>query len=187
MDRVELFFLPRWVQAEARAALASVSTEGKQLAVTWPWEDVFFGAALAHAVPRSDGAGLAAVHAGSSVYIEEWGFWLAPATLIWHQKTKVPRRIVRAAEWAATRHCALPGARLEVYYRNYTSCAGATWLCAEMVYAPGGGNCSQKRVNLLLAPTNRSAAPSTAARRRPRPPRHRHAHGRTVVGDHQPK
>ena len=61
------------------------------------------------------------------------------------------------------------GARLAVYHRNYSSCAGATWLCGEIVYARGG-NCSARTVNLLLQDAakvaNRSADVSPARRKR---------------------
>ena len=153
----------RWVQEEAEASILSGEREADLLELTWPWEDVFIGAALArvhaggggsasergsgivgasgrrggvggvgkgasrgwraegrrrgeHALQRKaeghPGEGVAAerpssfaaVHIGVSgrggVFVEEWGIKAAPATLLWHMRTKVPERLRTVDDWA---------------------------------------------------------------------------------------
>ena len=78
------------VQAEAIAAEAhqtAARAKPGQPKLGLPWEDAFTGLGLALS---ARGAGLAAVHIGWSVSAEQWGFRLAPASLLWHMKMKVP-------------------------------------------------------------------------------------------------
>jgi len=146
-----------WVKDEAEAALQLVRDQAaskNDRAVltaaepTWPWEDVFIGAALAHAVPRGPNL-LAYVHAGYERYVDEWGATVAPSTLVWHQKSKVPARIRMVDTWQMSHHCELPS-RYVVYNKNYTSCTGATWICGETALDRSRRtNCSSRYENLL--------------------------------------
>ena len=76
------------------------------LSTTLPWEDVYTGLALSEA---AHGADLAYVHVGCEVYSDEWGFFAAPSTLIWHMRSKIASRIRELQAWSEARHCAPPG------------------------------------------------------------------------------
>ena len=169
-----------WVRAEAAAAISSGEVEAELLELTWPWEDVFLGAALARAVTCVDGASrttaeptdatppsshapatssmragrgastqaspLAAVHVGATatagVFSEEWGIKAAPATLVWHMRTKVPERIRTMEEWASHRpRCNLLFERM-AYCRTYRACSGALWRACEPAHTRRRDNCS---------------------------------------------
>ena len=142
------------LQAHMRATLdaADVATN---LSTTLPWEDVYTGLALSEA---AHGADLAYVHVGCEVYSDEWGFFAAPSTLIWHMRSKIASRIRELQAWSESRHCAPPG-RLECG-DDWSGCNGQRWRRCEWRYdAPpppaaangtaAAGGCSVGFANLL--------------------------------------
>ena len=116
------------LQAHMRATLdaADVATN---LSTTLPWEDVYTGLALSEA---AHGADLAYVHVGCEVYCDEWGFFAAPSTLIWHMRSKIASRIRELQAWSEARHCAPPG-RLECG-DDWSGCNGQRWRRCEWRY-----------------------------------------------------
>tara|TARA_B110001452_G_scaffold171936_2_gene143994 strand:- start:632 stop:1918 length:1287 start_codon:yes stop_codon:yes gene_type:complete len=131
-----------WVQHEADAAARSGDADPTAPEPTWPWEDVFLGAALAHA---ARGERLAAIHVGSTgrpgIFSWEWGVRAAPSTLVWHMRLKNPERIRVLEEWASKNpeRCDLAFDRLDC--RTYVSCATAQWDACEPRLR---GNCSTR-------------------------------------------
>ena len=167
-----------WVRREGEAAIQSGEREADVVELTWPWEDVFLGAALTHSARPSladDGTNtqpqqqLAVVHVGAtgrpgSVFSEEWGVKAAPSTLVWHMRTKVPERVHLLERWAAVRRCDRVFEAME-YCAEYVACSGAVWQACEHALpkrkerasfalpATLGSNCSDRLedVNKLLA------------------------------------
>ena len=124
----------------ARAALRSANDSRRE--PTWPWEDIYTGLALAN---LATGAGLAAVHIGSSAFLESFsnpnrgdGLVMRRSALLWHDRAKKAPHIVKAEAWAAARPCATAdgtgarGGAVSLSCRDtYRSCSGARWLqCA---------------------------------------------------------
>ena len=119
--------------------------------LTWPWEDVYLGAALAHLQRGggggdggggSGGGGIAEgqathvadinppsavlMHLGDEYLDQKWGFCMAPSSLVWHMKTKNEasvERIGKAHEWAKKNHCAPPTFDVR--------CAAADWVACR--------------------------------------------------------
>ena len=159
------------MQREADAAARSGDADPAAPEPTWPWEDVFLGAALAHA---ARGERLAAVHVGSTgrpgVFSWEWGVRAAPSTLVWHMRRKSPERIRVLDAWARRRgseRCDLAFDRLDC--RTYVSCAMAQWDACEPRLR---GNCST-RLKDVQQPSHSGPGPGRQ--------RHRHrAKARTV-------
>ena len=121
-----------WVALEAEAAIRSGEEDATTPEPTWPWEDVFLGAALSHA---ARGARLAVVHVGTSgrpgVFSWEWGVKAAPSTLLWHMRLKQPQRIYALEAWAAKEGARCDLAFSQLACREYVSCAGARWEACE--------------------------------------------------------
>ena len=124
----------------ARTALRSANDSNRE--PTWPWEDIYTGLALAN---LATGAGLAAVHIGSSAFLESFsnpnrgdGLVMRRSALLWHDRAKKAPHIVKADAWAAARPCAAAdgagekrGAVSLSCRDTYRSCSGARWLqCA---------------------------------------------------------
>ena len=96
------------IAREAAATLATADVDRGRWA-SKPWEDVFTGLALAR---TAQGGGvatvggvivigkLATVNIGWDVFHENWGFKLAPSTILMHLKTKDDKRIEEAHRWA---------------------------------------------------------------------------------------
>lgn len=111
-----------WALGQLPSAVASGNVTSQEL--TWPWEDVFLGLALAHldsdAADGGDGGedgegGGAGGHAKATpskdvltsvrrpiymnipeeTFTARWGFCMADSTLIWHMKTKNPHALER--------------------------------------------------------------------------------------------
>ena len=108
-----------------------------------PYEDVYTGLALAK-VAR--GAALTAVQMGKQVFSDLWGFYIAPSTLLWHQRFKDPSRIVLVHRWAKQHHCPLPPPVFDCYSEPYSSCSGAAWRRCSVRH--NFSACSARRVDL---------------------------------------
>ena len=90
------------------------------------------------------------------MYSDEWGFFAAPSTLIWHMRSKIASRVRELQAWSEARHCAPPG-RLECG-DDWSGCNGQRWRRCEWRYdappppaAANGtaGGCSVGFANLL--------------------------------------
>lgn len=153
-----------WARAERERAIASGLADPHSDEATWPWEDVFLGAAIARSVPGgARRQNLFAVHVGGSgypgVFSEEYGLKMAPATLIWHAVTKGrEERFHKLEEWAAARGCDLAFSRLACRAK-YVACTGAQWHACEPLLGRArragrgqraqNGSCSMRLENLL--------------------------------------
>ena len=91
---------------------------------------------------------LATVNIGWDVFHENWGFKLAPSTILMHLKTKDDKRIEEAHRWA--RHCELRVTRLAC--KVYVGCNGAKRNRCSARYPEGraspSANCSTVRADL---------------------------------------
>ena len=134
------------VRREAAAAVRSGEAAGPEL--TWPWEDVFLGYALAHAATSAAAASapaeIVAVDIGArGVFTEGWGVASAPVALLWHMRVKQPARVALVDAWAASHRCDLAFDALRC--EEYRSCAGASWrACRPVVDERRNANCSSR-------------------------------------------
>ena len=115
-----------WARAELPAAVASGNETRREL--TWPWEDVFLGLAIAHldgigggssgvgvrgssdvggssktatAITTTSSSSTASplfMHLGDEYVTSRWGFCLAASTLVWHMRTKTVGALERIAK-----------------------------------------------------------------------------------------
>ena len=117
----QLYFLSRGVTSQlvndaptrrrAAAALGTADTArsgGPAGVDRWRagqvWEDVWIGYALSQLRPSPS---LGVVRLSSNMFWETWGFAAMPSTIVWHAKTKDPRRPPRLHEYMVTlqQHC----------------------------------------------------------------------------------
>ena len=123
----------QWARKEAEASLESGEREADLVELTWPWEDVWLGAAITHSASADQQP--AVVHIGAtrragSVFSEEWGIKAAPSTLIWHMRTKDPERLHTLERWSERWRCDRQFESME-YCSPYIACSGATWHACE--------------------------------------------------------
>jgi hypothetical protein len=112
-----------WARREAAAALESVNDTTREL--TWPWEDVFLGLALAH-IDAATASRPTYVSIGEELFTQRWGFCLARSSLVWHMRTKSDaalERIAKAEDWSARHHCT-PEFELRCTSREWVGCSG---------------------------------------------------------------
>lgn len=166
-----------WARAEHERGIASGLADPFSDEPTWPWEDVFLGAAMARSVRGSEGwRQPVAVHVGGSgfpgVLSEVWGMMAAPATLVWHPRTKGREERFHALEaFAAERKCDLAFDKLVC--REYVACTGARWRACEpkLLNVLGGrrrgrnDSCEVRLENLMTReqPGGRGVRPTTRA------------------------
>ena len=93
------------------------------------WEDVFLGYALG----RLADAKLGVVSIDWSLFYENWGFGINPASLVWHAKLKDPSRLPLIQRWKDKHHCTRRReARALVCEDVGRSCTGELWpLCYD--------------------------------------------------------
>ena len=176
------------VSREAAATLDSAMASGSHWEPTLPWEDVFLGYALsllgAEAI-GGEGAGarwggsaanaqgrLVAIDMGSAAWVESRAhlnatdadgprntLWVAPSTLVWHDKghhfggelrkaekrligklqaagiaPKDPNRVIEVARFAGRSHCNIDLRRSEpLRCHPWKSCSGAGWLRCDSI------------------------------------------------------
>ena len=140
-----------WARAEAAAAIRSAMHTRQES--TWPWEDVFLGAALAHIPMPQVSAGVrpqpAYVHLDNALISNHWGFCMANSTFVYHLRTKKPPSVVRrlraAADRAALHFCEprdfrLACASIDVVGCSYGGAGQLRWSgCQQKDPFPGRG------------------------------------------------
>jgi hypothetical protein len=129
--------------AEAAELSEAEVVRGRHTTRSIPYEDVYLGLALARA---ARGASLTAVQLGKQAFSDLWGFFVAPSTLLWHQRFKDPSRIGLVHRWARRHHCALPPPTFECLGRGYIACSGAVWRRCSVRHNHSA--CSARRVDL---------------------------------------
>ena len=150
----QLLASDQWLQGEVDRLLAAPLSNA-----LWPFEDVFVGYALAHTAGRAaKGASLLALDIGEDVFTDDYGMLVAPGTLIWHMKLKVPERIALLDTWMRTHHCNVGVERLQTRCdkQSYVSCDLAQWRRCTVAYPNAThkplrtpSRCSNVRHNLL--------------------------------------
>uniref|UniRef100_A0A7S4C6C5 Hexosyltransferase n=1 Tax=Chrysotila carterae TaxID=13221 RepID=A0A7S4C6C5_CHRCT len=97
-----------------------------------PWEDVYTGLGLSHAIAQRFGAEqhpIAFVDAGNR-YVEGWSFTQSDSSIVYHMLTKNPTRFHLLQEWSESHHCHPLASEVKLRCSNpiYRSCIGAEWL-----------------------------------------------------------
>ena len=152
-----------WASRELPPAVASGVASKQRQELTWPWEDVFLGLALAHLT----GGGGDGASASSPIYMNlpdeyftaRWGFCVSASTLVWHMKTKTQNaleRISKAHLWKQQHHCAPPNFHATCSKQDWEGCGegGSTpvrWRpCTTSFLKPGEEHSCSAEVQDLL-------------------------------------
>lgn len=121
-------------EARSRRGEAALATADKRLG---PWqmsavyEDVYLGYAISHLALGHKK--LALVNFASSMYVERWGLYSSPASVLWHAKLKDPSRLPYISEWKAKSHCSRAEENITISCRETSkTCAGVKfWKCTD--------------------------------------------------------
>lgn len=108
------------------------------------WEDVWLGYALSQLDPPPD---LGIVGIDWSLFFENWGIGIRPASLVWHAKVKSSGRLELLQRWSEKHHCMRQRLELKCEFAG-RSCTGGLWrMCVES-NVPSEHNCSDTQVDL---------------------------------------
>ena len=109
------------------------------------WEDVWLGYALGQLDPPPD---LGIVAIDWSLFFENWGFGIRPASLVWHAKVKQAGRLELLERWSEKHHCMRRRPKNLTCHHAGRSCSGGLWrMCLEVNVDEEHG-CSGTQVDL---------------------------------------
>jgi hypothetical protein len=109
------------------------------------WEDVWLGYALGQLDPPPD---LGIVAIDWSLFFENWGLGIRPASLVWHAKLKQASRLELLTRWSEKHHCMRRRAQNLTCDYAGRSCAGGLWRVCRENNVPSEHNCSDTQVDL---------------------------------------
>jgi len=137
-------------EQRSRTGTLALSTADKRLGPsrsTAVYEDVYLGYAVAH-LPATLRP-YALVNFGSTMYVESWGLYSSPASIIWHAKLKDPNRLKLISQWKASEHCSRAAQNISIKCgSNGTSCRGSRYL---RCFDPSPQSCPITTVDLKTA------------------------------------
>ena len=109
------------------------------------WEDVWLGYALGQLDPPPD---LGIVAIDWSLFFENWGIGIRPASLVWHAKVKHASRLELLQRWSEKHHCMRRRPKSLTCHSAGRSCTGGLWRMCLETNVPIETNCSDTQVDL---------------------------------------
>ena len=109
------------------------------------WEDVWLGYALGQLDPPPE---LGIVAIDWSLFFENWGIGIRPASLVWHAKVKHAGRLELLQRWSEKHHCMRRRPQNLTCHNAGRSCTGGLWRMCLETNVPSVHNCSDTQADL---------------------------------------